>query len=547
MVEYWNDGKMENASQSYLIRIPIFHYSREEFKMQKLFIFILITCISISMTSTGKAQVNKKLTSQIQKYRQANEHQIISEYFEFLSIPNVSRDTANVRKNAEFIKQMMKKRGIESQIIETNGNPVVFGELKVEGANQTLMFYAHYDGQPVDPSKWTETKPFEPALRPDKLEASANIPKPIPYPSFETHFNEDWRIYARSASDDKAPIMAMLAAIDALNNNNISLKSNLKFIFEGEEEAGSRNLRSFCQENKELLKSAVLFICDGPVYYSNDPTLFFGVRGITSMEITVYGPNTSLHSGHFGNWAPNPAMRLAKLLASMKAENGRVIIKGFYDSVVPLSDREVKALKAIPPYDSHLKKLYGFSREESNDKNLMEAIQLPSLNIRGLESGWVGSQARTIIPSTAVASIDIRLVKGNEPKEMVQKIIDHIKIQGFHVINKKPDQQTLMKYPWIAKVTGRNGYKAARTSMDLPISKRVIGSLTNYYGKEPVLMPTLGGSVPIYIFSDVLNVPTIGVPIVNHDNNQHQPDENLRIGHLWKGIETFAALILMED
>lgn len=515
--------------------------------MQKLFLSILMICLSMSIIWAGETQKKDKLSTEIQKYRRSNEHQIIIEYFELLSLPNVSGDKANIRKNADFIKQMMESRCIESQIIETAGNPVVYGELKVKGANQTLMFYAHYDGQPVDPSKWTETRPYEPVLRPGKLEAGTDQPVPVPMPSPEAHFNEDWRIYARSVSDDKAPIISILTAIDAIRSNNIPIKSHLKFIFEGEEEAGSRNLRSFCEENKDLLQADMLFICDGPVYYSNDPTLFFGVRGITSIEITVYGPNTSLHSGHFGNWAPNPATRLAKLLASMKDENGRVTIKNFYDSVIPLSEREKGALKAIPPYDEHLKKLYGFARAERMDKNLMEAIQLPSLNIRGLQSGWVGRQARTIIPSKAVASIDIRLVKGNEPKEMVQKVIDHIKNQGFYVTEKEPEHETLMTYPMIARVTGGRGYKAARTSMDLPISKRVISVLTDYYGKEPILMPTLGGSVPIYIFSDVLNVPTIGVPIVNHDNNQHQPDENLRIGHLWKGIETFAALILMED
>lgn len=511
--------------------------------MLRFFILIVFIYLIFSTLSLGQ----NKLLTEIQNYRKSHEQQIIKEYFQLLSIPNVSSDTANIRRNAELIKQMMVKRGIESQIIETKGNPVVYGKLQIPGATQILMFYAHYDGQPIDPSKWTETEPFKPVIRPGKLAAGSNSPKPIPKSSSETHFKEDWRIYARSASDDKAPIMAMLAAIDAIKSANVPLKNNLKFIFEGEEEAGSRNLRSFCEKNKEILKSDILFICDGPIYYSNDPTLFFGVRGITSIEITVYGPNTNLHSGHFGNWAPNPAMRLAQLLSTMKDDKGKMTIKGFYDSIVPLSERELQALNAIPPYDEHLKKLYGFSQPESGDKNLIEAIQLPSLNVRGLHSGWIGRQARTIIPSRAIASIDIRLVKGNEPGEMVQKVIDHIKSQGFHVVDEEPDLEILMKYPLVAKVTGGRGYKAARTLMDLPISKRVIESLTKYYVQEPVLLPTLGGSVPIYIFNDVFNVPTIGVPIVNHDNNQHQPDENLRIGHLWKGIETFAALILMNN
>ncbi len=513
--------------------------------MLRYLITITLFCLLIPTLSRGQNLNAKEIAAEIQKYRKANEHNIMTEYFHLLSVPNVSRDTANIRENAEFIKQMMEQRGIEPRIFETTGNPVVYGELKVPEAIQTLMFYAHYDGQPVDASKWTDKQPFEPSLRPGKLEAGSRHPKPIPFPKAGTKFNENWRIYARSASDDKAPIMAILAAIDAIKNANIPLKNNLKFIFEGEEEAGSRNLRSFCERYKDLLKSDVLFICDGPIYYSNDPTLYFGVRGITGVEITVYGPNNNLHSGHFGNWAPNPAIRLAQLLSTMKDKNGNVTIKGFYDSVIPLNEREQQALKAIPPYDNQLRQLYGFAAAES-DKRLMVAIQLPSLNIRGLQSGWVGEQSRTIIPSKAIASIDIRLVKGNDPQDMIGKVIEHVKSQGYHVVKREPDAEILMKYPFVAKITGGKGYKAARTSMDLLISRRVTDSLTKYYNRDPVLLPTLGGSVPIYIFNDVLNVPTIGVPIVNHDNNQHQPNENLRIGHLWNGIETFAALILMD-
>jgi acetylornithine deacetylase/succinyl-diaminopimelate desuccinylase-like protein len=285
-------------------------------------------------------------------------------------------------------------------------------------------------------------------------------------------------------------------------------------------------------------------MCDGPGYFSGDPTLFYGVRGITSVSITIYGPNVSLHSGHYGNWAPNPGMRLAQLLATMKDEKGKVTIKGFYDTVVPLSQLEKDALKTIPPYDNDLKKLYGFSRPESVDVGLMEAILYPSLNVNGLESGWVGKQARTIVPATAEASIDIRLTKGNDPVDMVQKVIDHIKLQGYHVVTTEPDPETRMKYPFIAKVIREEkGYRAARTSMDLPISKRVIDALNSYSPRKPVLIPSLGGSLPIYIFEDVLGIPFIGLPVVNYDNNQHQPNENLRIGHLWQAIETFAAVI----
>jgi acetylornithine deacetylase/succinyl-diaminopimelate desuccinylase-like protein len=483
----------------------------------------------------------------VRKYRIAHEHEIIKEYVQLLSIPNVSSDQANVRKNAEFIQQMMTKRGIDARIMETAGNPVVFGELKVNDAKQTLMFYVHYDGQPVDPSKWTDTHPFKPALRPGKLEAGTTEPKPIPFPDPGEKLNEDWRIYARSASDDKAPIIAMLAALDAFNQSGIELKHNLKFIFEGEEEMGSTNLRPFLEKHRNFFKGDVLFMCDGPAYYSGDPTLFFGVRGITTLEVTVYGPNTSVHSGHYGNWAPNPAVRLAHLLASMRDTTGRVKIKGFYDTVVPLTDTEIKALRAVPSFEEEIKTNYGFSEQETHWESLLQSIQFPALNINGLRSGWVGEQQRTIVPSTATAAIDIRLVKGNEARDMIQKIMAHIRKQGYHVVDHEPDQKTRMSYPLIAKVIAEeDGYNAHRTPMDLPICRQVTQSLQSVKDRKFVFLPSLGGSLPIHMFYATLNLPIIGVSIVNHDNNQHQQDENIRIGHLWNGIETYAAILMME-
>jgi len=515
--------------------------------MSRLFAIIVSISFLLPGIINGQELQMKTILSKINNYRKANEHGIIREFFSLLSIPNVSSDHTNIRENAEFIKNMIIRRGINAQVLETKGNPVVFGELNVPGAKRTLAFYVHYDGQPVDPSEWTDTHPFKPVIRPGKLKAGSGEPKPILFPGENVPIDEDWRIYARGSSDDKAPIIALLTAIDAVRNSGLNMKNNLKFIFEGEEEAGSINIRPFLEKHKDLLKSDVLFMCDGPVYYSGDPTLFFGVRGVWTIEITVYGPNTSLHSGHYGNWAPNPAMILAQLLSTMKDDNGKVKIEGFYDTVIPLSKTELKALEEIPKYDEELKELYGFSFTEGAGKSLNEAIQYPSLNINGLSSGWVGNQVRTIIPPHATASIDIRLVNGNDPADMVSKVVNHIKNRGFHVVSEAPDEQTRAQFPLIAKViTSEEGYRASRTSMDLPISRAVRKALSGYSDKGTVLLPSLGGSLPLYVFNEVLDVPTIGVPIANHDNNQHQPDENIRIGHLWRGIETFAAIILME-
>jgi len=512
--------------------------------MRKIMLSLLILCLFSPPSSIAQTISKQQLRERVRAYRVAHEHEIIGEFVDLLSIPNVTSDRVNIRRNAEFIKGIMEKRGITARVMETGGSPLVYGELNVPGAAQTIMFYAHYDGQPVDLSKWIDSDPFTPVLRPGKLEAGSISPKSMPFPKAGERFQDDWRIYARAASDDKAPIAAILTAMDAIKDCGLKFGSNLKFIFEGEEEASSPNLLSFAEQHRDLFGAEVLYVCDGPVYYNNQPTLKFGARGIVTVSITVYGPNTNVHSGHYGNWVPNPGIKLARLLTSMKDAEGNVLIEGFYDTVVPLSERERQAIAAIPPFDDELKKLYGFSESEGGGKTLMELINRPSLNIRGLQSGWVGRQARTIIPTEATASIDIRLVKGNEPADMVQKLRKHIEKQGYHVISREPDQETRMKYANIARLSGGGGYPASRTSMDLPISKKTIEALTGYQGEGPVLITTSGGSVPLYVFTKHLELPTISVPIVNHDNNQHQPNENLRLGHFWTGIETLAAILV---
>lgn len=515
--------------------------------MRKAILIIIVLSLMIPLLSQEKKVEKQELIDQVREYRQKNEHKIMKEFIDLLSIPNVSSDNVNVRKNAIFIKKIMEQRGIKIQILETAGNPVVYGELNVPGAARTLMFYVHYDGQPVDPSKWIDSYPFEPVLRPGKMKAGTTVPKPIPLPAAGESFKEDSRLYGRATGDDKAPIICLLTALNALKVSGYKLKNNIKFILDGEEEAGSPNLGPCLKKHKDLLKSDVLFMCDGPAYFSGDPTLFFGVRGITSIEITVYGPNTSLHSGHYGNWAPNPGVRLSQLLASMKDKQGKIIVDGFYDTVVPLSATELEAIKEVPGFDDHLKKLYGFAASENPGLSLMETIHKPSLNVNGLRSGWVGEQARTIVPPTATASIDIRLVKGNEPKDMVDKVIAHIEKQGYHVVYDEPDRETRLTYPMLAKVKrSEKGYPASRTSMDLPVSRSAAKTFAGLKGLKPVMIPSLGGSLPIYLFTDALNVPVIGVSIANYDNNQHQPNENIRIGHLWRGIETFAALLTMD-
>jgi len=502
---------------------------------------VLLLGIAPGMVAAADGPVR---TERIDEYYRHRQLDILQEYFDFLALPNVSDDTVNIRRNAEFIRDMLARRGVDARIMETAGNPVVYGELLAPGATRTLLFYAHYDGQPVAPDRWTGSHPFRPVLRAGKLDPATGRPEPQPLPAAGP-VPDHWRIYARGASDDKAPILAMAVALDALRDAGIRPACNLKFIFEGEEEAGSGHLPAFCNENRALLAADLLFMCDGPLYFSGAPTLFFGARGIVSVELTVYGADTHLHSGHFGNWAPNAAWRLAELLATFKADDGRVSIDGFYDTVVPLTENERQALAAVPSYEGELKELYGFTEPEGGGAAYLELLQRPSLNIRGLASGWVGDQARTIVPASATASLDIRLVKGNEPRDMVAKVIRHVAARGYHILDRPPTPVERRHYPRLVTLTTGDGYRAARTPMDLPVCRTVIAALQAAGTEDLVLLPSLGGSLPIYLFEDTLAVPIIGVPIVNADNNQHQPDENLRLGQLRQGIATFAVLFTL--
>jgi acetylornithine deacetylase/succinyl-diaminopimelate desuccinylase-like protein len=477
----------------------------------------------------------------VRSYRTSHEAGIVDELVEFLKLPNVAADGPAMRRNAEALLEMMARRGVEARLLETDGPPYVYGELKVPGAGRTVLFYAHYDGQPVDPSRWAGHDPFTPVVRDGPLEAGGRI---IGFLTYE-RYDPDCRLFARSAADDKSPIVAMLVALDALRANLQEPTANLKFLFEGDEEAGSPNLGEIVRQYRELLSADLVIAADGPSDPSGLPTLYFGSRGIVSAEITVYGPLRPLHSGHYGNWAPNPAMRLAQLLATMKdPETGRVLVDGFYDDVVPLTEFELQAIAEAPNDDAEQMRTFAIAAPESEGSRLL-LLNQPSLNVRGLRSGWVGAEARTIVPDRAIANIDLRLVRGIDPGEQGARLIAHIERQGYHVVSDEPDREMRRRYPRLARVVTSDGYPAFRTPMDLPVAQALIEAVETHTGESAVKLPTLGGSVPLYNFTDVLRVPTVGIPIVNHDNNQHGPNENLRLGHLWSGIETFASAMLI--
>jgi acetylornithine deacetylase/succinyl-diaminopimelate desuccinylase-like protein len=506
-----------------------------------LIVALLFFCGAPGLAQKRAAIPPAQVAEEVRQYRLANEDRIVRELTEFLAIPNVASDTENIQKNAAHLVEMLEARGIETHLLPISGRgPVVFGKLSSPDAKRTVIFYAHYDGQPVDPAAWTDGKPFEPVLRSDAIEAGGKrIAFPDKHPGA---YNDNWRVYARSASDDKGAIVALLAAVDALRAQRIPLSVNLKVIFEGEEEAGSTNLERTLQLHKNLLGGDLLAMADGPVHQSGRPLVFFGNRGEIGLDVTVYGPVRALHSGHYGNWAPNPAMELSQLLASMRDENGRVLIEGYYDDVAPLGALEKEALSKMPDNDADLERALGIAKPEGSGKKLVELINEPSLNVRGLLSAYVGEGAQNVVPEKAEASIDARLVKGEDPRKKYEQIVGFIRKRGFYVIDHEPTMDERREHARIAKIVDEGGYRASRTAMDLPVSKALVQVVQDASGGNAVIAPTLGGSVPMYIFED-LGLPWIGVPIANYDNHQHSSDENLRLGQFWRGMEEYGAIL----
>jgi acetylornithine deacetylase/succinyl-diaminopimelate desuccinylase-like protein len=475
--------------------------------------------------------------SSIENYVAARQRQIMAEFVELLSIPNVASDRANIRRNADFIRGMLERRGMKAELLETAGNPLVYAEKNRPGAVKTILFYIHYDGQPVDPAKWKQSSPFTPVMRDGRMEDGAGLVAGL---AGREKFPDDWRIYARSASDDKAPVAAFCAALDALGDKP---SSNIHVVIDGEEEASSPSLPAAIARYREKLRANLLLVLDGPVHPSGRPTLAFGARGIVTLDLTVFGPKMALHSGHYGNWVPNPAIRLAQLLASMKDEQGRTTIAGFYSGVPPFTSEQRRILKSVPDDEPALLKLFGVAHPDAVGESLQEAIQYPSLNVRGMRSGY---EDRTIIPPDATAAIDIRLVKETPSAHMVQLVRAHLDKQGYHLVDGEPTDGERAQFPKLARLRQSEApSEAFRTEPESRDAVAVTRALERIWGAPPVLVRTMGGTVPIAAFIRELNVPAVTVPIVNFDNNQHGDNENLRLGNLWSGIVSLAALLAM--
>lgn len=506
------------------------------------FVRAALLLVSLPLALSAQTQQEK-----IRAHRVAHENELIGEFHDFVAIPNVSSDHENVRRNADYIVGMLKQRGVAAELLtidKPGANPVVFGEVRVPGATRTVVFYAHYDGQPVNPKQWAAgLEPFTPVFLTDTVEHGGKI---VADWKLGQPVNPQWRLSGRGAADDKAGVMMIINAYDALVKTGGVPTVNVKFFFEGEEEIGSTNLGDILAAHKAKASADLWIICDGPRHVSGRKVVSFGVRGDVNMDLTVYAAKRPLHSGNYGNFAPNPALRLVTLLASMKDDNGKVLVKNFYDDYVQFSETEKLAIKEASFTDAQLLAELGLKEPEVPGRSLLDGFELPTLNINGLGSANTGKLAANIIPTTAKATLDLRMVLGNDWQRQTGRVIEHMQAQGWHVIDHEPSDEERAQFAKLIKVEVGQGYNAQRTPMKLPLAQAVVVAVQSTTMEPVIKQPTSGGSLPLIIIEQVLDTRVITVPSVNYDNNQHAENENVKVQFLWDGIETFAALMTLK-
>lgn len=501
-----------------------------------------LAAAGLAATLTGneaRAQAPAIDANAIREMTAERERAAISLFREFLSIPNDAVYPEQIARLIEWMEPAFEARGFEVQRIETAGSPLLLATRDNPSTDRTVLIYLQSDGQPVDPAAWDQPDPYGPVLKERNAAGEWEI---IPWSSLDGEIDPDWRIFARSASDSKGPMTQFLVAMDALNAAGVKPDFDMKVVIDTEEELGSPNLPDAVIENRELLAADMLLIFDGPPHASNAPTVKFGARGIVTIQIVAHGPRTPQHSGHYGNYAPNPALHLAQILGSMKSQDGRVLIPGYYDGV-EISDEVREILEAVPDDEEAIRAQLGFSRADAVAPTLQEAIQYPSLNIRGLEAGWVREEARTIIPATATAEIDIRLVKESDWEHLVGLVRDHIAGLGYHILDRPPTDEERASHPYLVEFRHEFSYNAYRSDFDGPPGLLARAGMRNLYDEEPILIRTAGGSIPISPFVDTLGVPAASVPTVNIDNNQHSPNENIRLGNFLEGISILISVL----
>lgn len=505
--------------------------------MNRYIYFLLLGMVSNAIYSPTSAQTFTK--QKIEQLSRVQFHKIIPEYREFLSLHNDGHYPDQIQTNLQWCVKAFNKRKFSTEVIESGGVPFVLAQRNFAGNKKTVLFYLQIDGQPVDPAKWSQPDPFQAVLKESNADGLWHI---IDWNLLAKEINPTWKIFARSSSDSKGPAMTFMAALDIMNEQMIKPDFNIKVIMDFQEEMSSPQLPKVVMQFKEKLTADMLVVMDGTRHLSNEPTLMFGARGIATVSLKVFGGFVPLHSGQYGNYAPNPVFGLSRILAGMKDEDGRVTIPGYYDGIT-LSESDKTIMNDVPEDQHEIVVELGISSPEKIGGTYQEALAYPTLNVRGLQAAWVGDESRTIIPSEALAELDIRLVPESDADHMIELIRKYIVDLGYHFVDGLPTVEERAKYDKLISFKSKVGYKAYRTPYNSPIDIWLTGALTRTFGKKPVRMRTTGGSQPISPFITTLDLPAVSVRIPNPDNNIHSPDENIRVGNFLEGIQTCVGIL----
>jgi acetylornithine deacetylase/succinyl-diaminopimelate desuccinylase-like protein len=443
----------------------------------------------------------------INGYIQTQRQRFLDELFEWLRIPSVSADSkhkADVRKAAEFLKEKFTLAGADTaELCETKGHPIVYAEKMINPALPTVLVYGHYDVQPPDPLNLWTSPPFEPVIK-------------------------DEKIYARGACDDKGQVYMHVKAFEMMTKLN-QVPCNIKFMVEGEEEVGSDNLGIFVKENKAKLKADVILVSDTAIISLEHPSITVGLRGLSYVEVEVTGPNRDLHSGVYGGGVANPINTLAKMIAALHDENGRVTVPGFYDKVLELSAADRETLNKAPFNLERYKKELGIAdvQGEKGYTTLERTGIRPTLDVNGIWGGYTGEGAKTVLPSKAYAKISMRLVPDQNNEEITQLFTNYF-------LSLAPKSVSV-------KVTALHGGQPAVTPTDSKAFKAASAAFDEIWGKKPI--PTRdGGSIPIVaLFKKELGLDTVLMGFGLDSDAIHSPNEHFGVRNFLLGIETIAA------
>lgn len=434
---------------------------------------------------------------------QNHEDSFVERLMDYVRHPSISAQNHGIREVAELAAGMMRKLGMAVDLVETSGHPMVLGRIGDDPDKLTILFYGHYDVQPPEPYEAWVSPPFEPTIR-------------------------DGRIYARGVGDNKGQHFAQLLAIESYLAIHGELPCNIIFLLEGEEEVGSPHIAEFIQANAQRLKADLVITSDGPLHISGKPIITFGVRGMASFDLQVRTAGRDTHSGNYGGVMPNAIWKLVHLLGTMRRSDGTITIDGFHDNIIPPSDMDRQAAAALPlDLNEFMTELGLEELDEPKDRAFYDRLMFhPTLTINGFTGGYGGEGSKSVLPCEAVVKCDIRLVEAMTPDEVLDKVEMHVKRHA-------PDVEFVR----------RGGMLPSRTPMESEFAQPIVTALTMAHGTEPLLYPSLGASLPDYVFTKTLGIPAFVVPYANADEANHAPNENLKISCFINGIRSGAAMM----